>query len=275
MPSSNDCIRPAGAAQRDGARCVLGGYVSGSLLNPAYSIIIPAYNEAAELPATLAALRRAMAEQRLPGECIVVDNNSTDTTTSVAQAEGADRVVFEPINQIARARNAGAAVSTADYLIFVDADTRIPVALLRGALDLLHSGRCVGGGAVVFFEGQTTMVGRSAVRLWNWLSRLTRTAAGSFFFCRRDAFAAVGGFDTRLYAAEEVMLSHLLRKWGRARDQSFTILTDPPAATSARKLQWYTSPAIVGLILFMVLMPFAVRSRRLCGYWYKRPSSGK
>jgi glycosyltransferase involved in cell wall biosynthesis len=39
---------------------------------------------------------------------IVVDNNSTDATAELARRGGA-RVVFEPVNQIARARNAGAA----------------------------------------------------------------------------------------------------------------------------------------------------------------------
>jgi glycosyltransferase involved in cell wall biosynthesis len=245
------------------------------LQTPTYSIIIPAYNETEELPATLAAVRQAMVAQNLPGECIVVDNNSSDDTAEVARAAGADRVVFEPVNQIARARNAGAAVSNADFLIFIDADTRIKAALLTDALDLLRSGRCVGGGAVIRFEGTSTALGRCAIRLWNWISRLTRNAAGSFLFCRQDAFTAVGGFDTRLYAGEELRLSRLLRKWGRTRGQSFTILTDSPATTSARKLHWYASPAILGLILLMVCMPFAVRSRRLCGYWYNRPGSRK
>ena len=95
-----------------------------------YSIIIPAFNEAAELPATLAAIRTAMESQSLDGECIVVDNNSTDDTTAIATAAGADQVVFEPINQIARARNAGVAVSQGQHLVFVDADTRISVELL-------------------------------------------------------------------------------------------------------------------------------------------------
>ncbi len=242
---------------------------------PVYAIIIPAYNEAEELPVTLAAVRRAMAAQDLPGECIVVDNHSSDDTAAVAKAGGADRVVFEPVNQIARARNAGAAATEAEYLVFVDADTRIEAALLTRALHLLRDGRCVGGGAVVLFEGETTVVGRLALGLWKQISLFTRTAAGSFLFCRRDAFQAVGGFDLRLYAAEEVLLSRQLRKWGRARGQRFTIITDPPVFTSARKLRWYSDLQIIGWILFMGLMPFAIRSPRLCGFWYKRPDQGK
>ena len=70
----------------------------------AYSIIVPAYNEASELPSTLSSIRAAMETVSHEGECIVVDNNSTDSTSTVAQAHGADLVVQEPINQIARAR---------------------------------------------------------------------------------------------------------------------------------------------------------------------------
>ncbi|MBE0584366.1 MAG: glycosyltransferase [Desulfofustis sp.] len=243
--------------------------------SPVYAIIIPAYNEAEELPVTLAAVRRAMAAQDLPSECIVVDNHSSDATAAVARAGGADRVVYEPVNQIARARNAGAAGTIAEYLVFVDADTRIETPLLTKALHLLRADACVGGGAVVRFEGETRAVGRLALGLWKKISLLTRTAAGSFFFCRRDAFQAVGGFDLRLYAAEEVLLSRQLRKWGRARGQRFTIITEPPAVTSARKLRWYSDLQIIGWILFMAFMPFAVRSRRLCGFWYKRPNPGK
>ncbi len=238
-----------------------------------YSIIIPAFNEAAELPATLAAIRTAMESQSLDGECIVVDNNSTDDTTAIATAAGADQVVFEPINQIARARNAGVAVSQGQHLVFVDADTRISVELLTEALQQLATGNCVAGGAIIEFDGMSEVgrIGRIGIAVWKRISQLTRTAAGSFLFCRRDAFEAIGGFDQKLYASEEVRLSRLLRKWGRERGMHFDIITSAPAHTSARKLQWYSGPKMLGWILFMLLVPIAVRSRKLCGFWYERP----
>jgi len=242
--------------------------------DPAYAVILPAYNEAAELPATLAALTAAMAAQTVPGEIIVVDNNSSDDTAAVAQAHGADQVVFEPVNQIARARNAGAARSRAPQLIFVDADTRIPAALLSESLRRLASGRVVGGGAVIHFEGPVSPIGRFGIGLWERISRLTRTAAGSYLFCRAEAFHAVGGFDEGLYASEEVRLSRLLKKWGRAHGLKFQIISTAPAQTSARKLKWYSGPQILGWVCFMMLFPLAVRSRRLCGFWYKRPEVG-
>jgi glycosyltransferase involved in cell wall biosynthesis len=238
---------------------------------PDYSIIIPAFNEAAELPATLASIHRAMAAQEQVGECIVVDNNSSDQTATVAQSAGADRVVYEAFNQIARARNTGAANSRGRLLIFIDADTRIDPALLSEALRLLNSATCVGGGSTIEFEGDIGAIGRTAIAVWTYISTLTRTAAGSFLFCRRDAFEAIGGFDQKLYAAEEIRLSRLLRKWGRGHQLSFDIIPSHPVRTSERKLQWYNGPQMFGWICFMMLVPIAVRSRRLCGFWYDRP----
>ncbi|HQZ29985.1 MAG TPA: glycosyltransferase, partial [Verrucomicrobiales bacterium] len=77
---------------------------------PDYAIIIPAYNEEALLAQTIASVREAMAGiggEFGSGELIIVNNNSTDRTGEVAVEAGADQVVFEPHNQIARARNAG------------------------------------------------------------------------------------------------------------------------------------------------------------------------
>lgn len=236
-----------------------------------YSVIIPAYNEAAELPQTLQAVHAAMAAQTASGELIVVDNHSSDETAAVALEYGADRVVFEPINQIARARNAGAAASRGTYFVFIDADTRICPDLLSESLQLLESGRYVGGGSVIHFEGAISAVGRFGIGLWERISKLTKVAAGSYLFCRADAFHGAGGFDEKLYASEEVRMSRLLKKWGKSRGLGFEIIQSSPARTSARKLSWYSGPQILAWVFFMMLFPVAVRWRRLCGFWYQRP----
>ena len=79
------------------------------------SVIIPAYNEEAYLPATLASINEAAATLTVSSgvrvEILVVDNNSTDATATVARAAGA-AVVREPKQGIARARNAGARHAT-------------------------------------------------------------------------------------------------------------------------------------------------------------------
>src|SRR5260370_23846726 len=90
------------------------------------SVIVPAFNEAKLITATLRSIRAATAAFASLGwesELIVCDNNSTDGTADLARAEGAT-VVFEPVNQIARARNRGAAAATGQWLLFIDADSR-------------------------------------------------------------------------------------------------------------------------------------------------------
>ena len=92
------------------------------------SIIIPAFNEERLIEHCLCSVSIALAANARPNfssEVIVVDNNSTDATADLARQAGA-QVVFEPVNQIGRARNAGAAVATGDWLLFVDADC-VPV----------------------------------------------------------------------------------------------------------------------------------------------------
>jgi len=76
------------------------------------SVVVPAFNEERLLAATLDSIKAAA--QAFDGsggwELIVCDNNSTDRTAGIAHAAGA-RVVFEPHNQISRARNRGAAAA--------------------------------------------------------------------------------------------------------------------------------------------------------------------
>jgi glycosyltransferase involved in cell wall biosynthesis len=237
---------------------------------PDYSIVLPAYNEAALLPATLARLREAMAGIALRGEIVVCDNNSTDATAEVARAAGA-QVVFEPVNQISRARNTGARATRGRLLVFVDADTLVPRSLLARALDALASGRACGGGAAVVMDGLTSGLALRMLALWNELSRRRRLAAGSFVFCLREAFLAVGGFSEAVYASEEIWLSRDLKRWGLSRGYEFLIL-DEAVTTSGRKALWYPAPVLLAVMVGFVVCPWLVRSRHYCWLWYRRPA---
>jgi len=237
-----------------------------------YSIVIPAYNEANELLVTLKVIREAMAMVTLAGECIVVDNNSTDDTSEIALAYGADRVVYEPFNQIARARNAGAAASTGKYLVFIDTDTRIKTEPLIEALRHLKSNCYVGRGSVLRLDGEISFIGHFLVSIWELVSKLTQIAAGCFIFCRRDAFDAIGGYNEALNASEEIRFSRHIKRWGREHGLKFKILDLAPVVTSSRKLEWYSGIRLLGWTSLIILMPLAVRYKVLCGFWYNRPA---
>jgi glycosyltransferase involved in cell wall biosynthesis len=205
------------------------------------SIIVPAFNEERLLPATLesiAAAARAFDEAGWAFELIVCDNNSTDRTAEIATAAGA-RVVFEPINQISRARNAGAAVATGDWLMFVDADSHPSPELFADVVRAIERGDCMAGGSTVTTDS-TLLVARVTVAIWNRLSRSTRWLAGSFIFCDAEVFRTVGGFSERLYAAEELDLSRRLKRLARREERRILVLHQHPLVTSARKAQLYS-----------------------------------
>jgi len=240
------------------------------MATPDFSLIVPAYNEAELLPATLARLHQCMAALApRQGEVIVVDNASTDGTAELARAAGAT-VVSEAHRQIARARNVGARHSQGRYLVFVDADTLISPALLRLALETLDGGRIAYGGAPVRFDQPGGLHVRLLTGLWNALSRLFTWPCGAFIFCRRDGFEAIGGFDERYYASEEIHLAKGLRRWCRRHGCRGRILREP-ILTSNRKARWFSSWRLLGMLARFALVPGSIRQREACWMWYERP----
>ncbi len=234
------------------------------------SIIIPAWNEEQLLPATLAALWSATApltEAGLTHEVIVCDNNSTDRTADIAREHGA-RVVHEPVNQISRARNAGASVASGEWLLFLDSDS-VPSAPLMTELAaaLRDDSLLYGGCALVMDEVRPGT--RFFLGVWHWIAKFRQWAAGSFLFCRRAAFEETGGFSTELYASEEIDLSKRLKKIARAQNRRFVFFTAHPLLTSARKLKlrgvWWHA----GFVLRTALcLGKNLKRRDGCDLWY-------
>lgn len=235
-----------------------------------YSIIIPAFNEEDYLEKTLSHLNEVMVTIPLNGEIIVTDNNSTDRTAEIATNMGA-KLVFEPVNQISRARNAGARQATGRYLIFIDADTIAPASLIQAALNNLESEKCVGGGATVQTDEKIPFMVAAVLGYWNFLSRTLRLAAGCFVYARREEFEATGGFSENVYATEEIWLSIKLKRIGRKNRLKFCVINKPKVITSGRKLVWYSYGYQSLLLLMLFIFPFLTRFKFMCGYWYKRP----
>jgi glycosyltransferase involved in cell wall biosynthesis len=234
------------------------------------SVIVPAFNEAKLIAASLRAITEALAAfsaRVWETELIVCDNNSTDATAELARAAGAT-VVFEPVNQIARARNTGAAAATGDWLIFVDADSRPTAALFAEVAEQIASGACVGGGCVVRLDERHFLADR-VTACWNLLSRIQKWAAGSFVFCERKAFVAVGGFSQELFASEEIEFSQKLNRLAARESRKVVILHRHPLVTSARKLRLYSRREWWRFARRALLRPRrTVMDRSACAPWY-------
>ncbi len=234
------------------------------------SLIIPAFNEERLLGETLRQVKWALAAFSRRGwgtEMIVCDNNSTDRTAELARAAGAV-VVSEPVNQIARARNRGAAAATGDWLIFLDADSHPSAELFADVAGQIETGRCLAGGCTVRLHGHYP-VGNLITRLWNAISRAGCLLAGSFIFCDANAFRQIGGFSQELFAGEELDLSRRLKPLARAGNKRIVILHRHPLLTSARKLHLYTPREHLGFLIRAVLSRKRIlTSREACHTWY-------
>lgn len=224
------------------------------------SFVIPAHDEAALLGDTLRTLLCAAEDAGRHYEILVVDDASTDATADVARAHGA-RVLRIEARHIAAARNAGAEAAQGEVLVFVDADTCIDAGVLAAALDALQRG-AVGGGATVRLQAGRWHE-RLVAALLAPLFRFARIAPGCFLFCTREAFDAVGGFDTRWYAGEDVAISRALARQGR-----FVILRQA-VHTSGRKLRSHPLSEHLRLLLrFAWRGRGMLESREALGLWY-------
>jgi glycosyltransferase involved in cell wall biosynthesis len=233
------------------------------------SIVVPAYNEERLLADSLDQIKLAAGAFQRRGwttELIVCDNNSTDKTPEIARAAGAT-VVFEPINQIARARNRGAEAATGDWLVFVDADSHPSAELFSDVADAIESGLCLAGGATVVLDKRYFIAGL-VVALWNFASRWRRLLAGSFIFCEFATFRKIGGFSHELFAGEELELSQRLRKTARDSNKQVVILHRHPLVTSARKMRLYTLREHFRLVARLSRDRRVLTNREACYLWY-------
>ena len=234
------------------------------------SIIVPAFNEEKLLGDSLRSMKAAMRSFHQIGwetELIVCNNNSSDRTAEIAEQEGA-KVVFEPINQIGRARNCGAAAATGDWFVFIDADSHPSAELLADVALAIEQKKFVGGGSTVKMDAFHPIM-TPGNHAWNVLSRCKKWAAGSFIFCEAKAFRDIGGFSDELFVAEELDLSDRLKAEGKKRGLKMKILSRHPLLTSARKAKLYSGRELLKFCLRAVFSPRKTqREKTACHPWY-------
>jgi glycosyltransferase involved in cell wall biosynthesis len=225
------------------------------------SFIVPAYNEERLLGATLGAIHAAGRAVGEPYELVVVDDASTDRTALIAHDHGA-LLVSVAHRQIAAARNSGAREANGELFIFVDADTIVSEATVRGVVEAVRDG-AVGGGAAVEFDGTVPVYARLLLPVLTRLFRVARLAAGCFLFCTRSAFVAAGGFDERFFGAEELVMSRALKRHGK-----FVVLRQS-VTTSGRKLRTHSAREVLVVMCRLVLRGSnAVKQRQGMELWY-------
>jgi len=234
------------------------------------SFIVPAHNEQTCLGRTLQAIHESARIVGQPYEIVVANDASTDATAEVARQNHA-RVVDVNHRQIAATRNSGARAASGERLFFVDADTIINPRAVASALRVMDQG-AVGGGALARFDGNSPLYAR--LLMW-WLAlwaKLAGIAGGAFMFCTREAFEAVGGFDERLFGAEDAAMSWALKRKGR-----FVVLWRC-VLTSGRRLRGIRGLQMIAALIRMGFFPsMLTRRSSVKDIWYdsNRKEDGK
>ena len=192
------------------------------------AVIIPAYNEAENLPSTLARIPR---RQRPDLRVIVVDDGSSDGTPKIAQEHGADVVVSHPHN-----RGLGAALRTglatanemdARAAVYVDADGEYPPEQIPDLLAPIESGDAD------YVLGSRYLAGRPSQRILRRIGNFMLTGALCLTTGRRitDGQTGFRAFSRRAlecaeiihdYNYAQVLTLDLLKKGMRLREVPVT-----------------------------------------------------
>jgi glycosyltransferase involved in cell wall biosynthesis len=184
------------------------------------TVIVPVRNGGDALRRCLDALRRGT---HPPDELIVVDDASTDGSAALAESFGATVLRLDPgPHGPAVARNRGAAVTTGDALLFFDAD----VVAHADTVERIAQHLAADPGIAALFGSYDDdppmrgVVARYKNLSHHYVHQHGRAEAGTFWAgcgtIRREAFAAVGGFDES-YARpsiEDIELGVRLRNAG-------------------------------------------------------------
>lgn len=212
-------------------------------MQPAFSVILPAYNEERYLPDAIGAVRRAEAKLGKPVEIVVGDNMSTDNTAAVARELGAVVVPVEK-RSISAVRNKAAAAATGRYLAFCDSDNRMSEDMLAAIYREMETGRYIGGGVMnarydrdswgLFFT-HTLLIKTSLL--------FTRVSM-FLFYTTPEAYDAIGGFNEDFLATEDMDFAQRLRRHGKKQGKRYCSIRDAHVILSARKFDEYGDWAV-------------------------------
>ncbi len=176
--------------------------------SPRTTVISVCYNSLAVLPTMLDSLPRGT-------PVVLVDNASADHA-ALAQLAAERRVhlVRSEVNRgFGVGCNRGAQEVTTEFLLFINPDA----ALQPGALEALEAAmdrypqasalnpRLMDGDGKPYFKHRSVLLARSAWMKRGWPDRdcVVPVLSGAALFVRRDAFAAVGGFDPAIFLYHE------------------------------------------------------------------------
>jgi rSAM/selenodomain-associated transferase 2 len=208
------------------------------------SVVMPAYNEERALPNTL----RALFTQQGDYEVIVVDGGSTDRTLAIVESFGfidsasdvsrssdtsrntlhVSRFTIHALKGRASQMNAGAKQATGEWLLFLHADTILPLGAIRRLNEMEADQTIQAGGFMHQFSGDDWRL-KLISFLDNFRCIRSRIIYGDqALFVRRVLFEQLGGFPNRPILEDVAFCERLIAV-------TRPLLLSPSVVTDARK----------------------------------------
>ncbi|NCN87271.1 MAG: glycosyltransferase [Candidatus Pacebacteria bacterium] len=205
-------------------------------VNPFFSIIIPSLNEEKYLPLLLSDL----AEQSFTHfEVLHIDAQSIDTTVEKAQsfAESLQiKTITCPKKNVGYQRNLGITEASGDWIIFMDADNRIPSYFLEGIKYNLMKDKNVAIFTTFIDAESYSLSYKPMVVLTNVLleilTHIKPSGPGSLIGVKKE-LAEKFPFDTKLKLSEDHSFIDTIVQAGH----KFTCFKDPQYIYSYRRIE--------------------------------------
>jgi GT2 family glycosyltransferase len=151
-------------------------------------------------------------------------------------------------------------------LLTIDADSTMSPSTLVAIDRALSSGKTVGGGTSIHPDRssagiQVTLVLLNvALTLWQF--------SGGLFWCFREDFDAIGGFNETLVSGEDIDFARRLKAYGKLVQRPFTTLRGAYIVTSCRKFDVFGDWCVVKYPLLMWRLLRGKNQRAADAFYY-------
>lgn len=207
-----------------------------------WSVIIPAHNEEKALSDCIESVKKQTGF--FDTEIIVVDNNSVDKTKDIAEKCGA-KVINEPHQGVGQARKTGTEVAKGEWIMNLDADSRLPVDYFSHATEIFarESDLVCLGGQIEFYDAPwwlNTLRFLSHHLLYYYARMVSGGRVGPLgnnMIFRKSDYQKTAGFNADLRFGEDSDICRKLSKLGKVK-----IDFGLKCSISSRRYRWNQKP---------------------------------